>query len=131
MTNFRFNTICNITQELQELQRYNRACWFIGKSDVIKMSSVAITSYLVSLSFNLSQECYFFLTTCYGEWIMFMLLFLAFYNNRGISVLILNTENNSTYINEWISFLSAFAVNYAHFIKVPPMQGFYDISHVL
>ncbi len=32
----RFNTICNITQEPQELQRYNRACRFIDKSAVIK-----------------------------------------------------------------------------------------------
>ncbi len=36
MKNFRFNTICNITQEPQELQRYNHACRFIGKSAVIK-----------------------------------------------------------------------------------------------
>ena len=36
MKNFRFNTICNITQEPQELQRYNRACRFIGKSPVTK-----------------------------------------------------------------------------------------------
>ncbi len=36
MKNFRFNTICNITQEPQELQRYNRACRFIGKSAVMK-----------------------------------------------------------------------------------------------
>ncbi len=36
MKNFRFNTICNITQEPQELQRYNLACRFIGKSAVIK-----------------------------------------------------------------------------------------------
>ncbi len=45
MKNFHFNTICNITQEPQELQRYNRACRFLGKSAVIKMSSVAIKSY--------------------------------------------------------------------------------------
>ncbi len=32
----RFNTICNITQEPQERQRYNRACRFIDKSAVIK-----------------------------------------------------------------------------------------------
>ncbi len=36
MKNFRFNTICNITQEPQELQRHNCACRFIGKSAVIK-----------------------------------------------------------------------------------------------
>ncbi len=42
MKNFCFNTICNITQEPQELQRYNRACMFIGCD---KMSSVAIKSY--------------------------------------------------------------------------------------
>ncbi len=36
MKNFRFNTICNIAQEPQELQRYNRACRFNGKSAVIK-----------------------------------------------------------------------------------------------
>ncbi len=36
----RFNTICNITQEPQELQRYNRACRFIGKAAVIKCHQV-------------------------------------------------------------------------------------------
>ncbi len=36
MKNFCFNTICSITQEPQELQRYNRACRFISKSAVIK-----------------------------------------------------------------------------------------------
>ncbi len=36
MKNFRLNTICNITQEPQELRRYNRACRFSGKSAVIK-----------------------------------------------------------------------------------------------
>ncbi len=34
MKNFRFNTICNITQE--PVQRYNRACRFTCKSAVIK-----------------------------------------------------------------------------------------------
>ncbi len=39
MKNFRFDiihVICNITQELQELQRFNCACEFIDKSAVIK-----------------------------------------------------------------------------------------------
>ncbi len=36
MKNFRFNTICTITQEPHELQNYNRACSFIDKSAVIK-----------------------------------------------------------------------------------------------
>ncbi len=40
MKNFRFYTNCNITQEPQELQRYNRACRFIGKSAVIKCHQV-------------------------------------------------------------------------------------------
>ncbi len=40
MKNFRFNTICNITQEPKELQRYNHACRFIGKSAVIKCHQV-------------------------------------------------------------------------------------------
>ncbi len=40
MKNFRFKTICNITQEPQELQRYNRAGRFIGKSAVIKCHQV-------------------------------------------------------------------------------------------
>ncbi len=40
MKTFRFNTICNITQEPQELQRYNRAHRFIGKSAVIKCHQV-------------------------------------------------------------------------------------------
>ena len=31
-----FNTICNITQEPQELQRHNRPCRFMGKSALIK-----------------------------------------------------------------------------------------------
>ncbi len=42
MKNFRFNTICNITQEPQELQRYNRACRFIGKSAVIECHQLLI-----------------------------------------------------------------------------------------
>ncbi len=46
MKNFRFNTICNITQKPKELQRYNRACRFIGKCMCCdKMSSVAMKSY--------------------------------------------------------------------------------------
>ncbi len=40
MKNFRFNTMCNITQEPQELQGYNRACRFIGKSTGIKCHQV-------------------------------------------------------------------------------------------
>ncbi len=40
MKNFRFNTICDITQEPQELQRYNPACRSIGKSAVIKCHQV-------------------------------------------------------------------------------------------
>ena len=36
MKNFRFKTICNITQEPQNLQTFNCACGFIGKSAVIK-----------------------------------------------------------------------------------------------
>ncbi len=40
MKNVRFNTICSITQEPQEQQRYNRACKFIGKSAVIKCHQV-------------------------------------------------------------------------------------------
>ncbi len=36
MKNFRFDNICNITQEPKELRRYNCVCWFIGKSGVIK-----------------------------------------------------------------------------------------------
>ena len=36
MKNFCFDTICNITQETQDLQGYNCASGFIGKSAVIK-----------------------------------------------------------------------------------------------
>ncbi len=36
MKNFRFDTICNIIQEPQELQRFNCAFRFISKSAVIK-----------------------------------------------------------------------------------------------
>ncbi len=42
MKNFRFNTICNITLEPQELQIYNRACRFIGKSAVIKCHQLVL-----------------------------------------------------------------------------------------
>ncbi len=68
--NFRFNAICNITQEPQELQRYNRACRFIDKSAVTKchqlLSKVISTAvkiafppvsnrYLLYLSLNLNE----------------------------------------------------------------------------
>ena len=36
MKNFRFDTICNITQKAQKLQRFNCVCGFIGKSALIK-----------------------------------------------------------------------------------------------
>ncbi len=36
MKNFHFSSTCNITQEPQKQQRYNRACRIIGKSAVIK-----------------------------------------------------------------------------------------------
>ncbi len=71
MKNFRFNTICNITQEPQELQRYNRVCRFIGKSAVIKchqlLSKVTCMNrrlrpdsnrYLVSLSLKVFYSKY-------------------------------------------------------------------------
>ena len=47
MKNFRFDTICNITQDPHELQRSNCACWFIGVWHVCcdKMPSIAIKSY--------------------------------------------------------------------------------------
>ncbi len=69
MKNFLFNTICNITQEPQELQRYNRACRFIDKSTVIKINVISCyqklqvltgdrfsTRYLVSLSLRLIRS---------------------------------------------------------------------------
>ena len=37
MKNFHFDTFCIIIQEPQELQRYNCACRFIGKSVVINI----------------------------------------------------------------------------------------------
>ena len=40
-TPFDFDTICNITKEPQELQRFNCTCGFIDKSAVILMSSTA------------------------------------------------------------------------------------------
>ncbi len=40
MKDFRFNTICNVTQEPQEIQRSNRACRFIGKSAVMKCNQL-------------------------------------------------------------------------------------------
>ncbi len=36
MKNFHFNSICNNTQETQELQRCNNDCEFVGKSGLIK-----------------------------------------------------------------------------------------------
>ncbi len=46
----RFNTICNITQEPRGLQRYNRACRFIGKSAVIKCHQ--LLSKVTSVIYN-------------------------------------------------------------------------------
>ncbi len=42
MKNFRSDTICNITQEPQELERYNCACGFICKSAVTKFPQLLI-----------------------------------------------------------------------------------------
>ena len=36
MKNFHFNTICDLTQEPQQLQSYDCVCGFIGKSAMIK-----------------------------------------------------------------------------------------------
>ncbi len=47
MKNFRFNTICNITQKPKELQRYNRACRFIGKCAVIKYQLLSKASSVI------------------------------------------------------------------------------------
>ncbi len=54
MKNFRFNTICNITHEPQELQIYNRARRFIGKSAVIKSHQLLskVTSINMGSLFN-------------------------------------------------------------------------------
>ena len=43
MKKVRFDTICNITQEPQGLQRFNRTDGFIGKSTVIKFHQVLST----------------------------------------------------------------------------------------
>ncbi len=37
MKNFRFNTICNITQKPPELQRFNCTCGFLSKSTATKL----------------------------------------------------------------------------------------------
>ncbi len=62
MKNFRFNTICNITQEPQELERYNRACRFIGLVCCDKMSSGAIKARFAFCShtglLSKSANCY-------------------------------------------------------------------------
>ncbi len=41
--NFRFDTICNINEESQEIERFTCASGFIGKSAVIK--SIGVESY--------------------------------------------------------------------------------------
>ena len=43
MKNFHFDAICNITQEPQELQRFNCACGFISKSTVIRYHQLLST----------------------------------------------------------------------------------------
>ncbi len=58
MKKFRFNIICNITQELQELQRYNRAYRFIYKSAVIKYHQLMSTiTSIVVFHFMLQLNC--------------------------------------------------------------------------
>ena len=63
--NFCFNTICNITQETQKLQRCNCACGFIGKSAVIKyhqllskLISINRETFCFSTSYNNSSLLY-------------------------------------------------------------------------
>ncbi len=59
MKNFRFNTICNITQEPKELQRYNRACRFISKCAVIKCRQLlSKVTKVVSLALKLGTYLY-------------------------------------------------------------------------
>ncbi len=54
MKDFCLNTICNITQELQELQRLKYVCVFIVKSAVIKYHQLLskVTSIKRKLRFN-------------------------------------------------------------------------------
>ncbi len=56
MKNFRFDTICNINQEPHAIQRFNCACWFIGKSAVIKypqlLSKVIISINCMDIAFS-------------------------------------------------------------------------------
>ena len=58
--NFRFDSICNITREPQQLQRFNCACGFISKSFfVIKhqlLSKVQVLTGYHVLSFMTSYD---------------------------------------------------------------------------
>ena len=51
MKNFHYDTICNILQESQELQRFNCACGFISKSAVSKYYQL-LTKVIASLFFQ-------------------------------------------------------------------------------
>ena len=53
MKNFRFDTIYNITQEPQELQRYNCAYGLMGKSAVIKYHQLLSKVLSISSSIGL------------------------------------------------------------------------------
>ena len=55
MKNFHFKTICNITYEPQELQRFYCACEFIGKSAVIKYDQ------LLSKVINMNSKSHFYI----------------------------------------------------------------------
>ena len=60
MKNFRFDTSFNITQEAQELNRFNNASGFIGKSAVIKyhelLSKVILKLFRVLTGYRVSAS---------------------------------------------------------------------------
>ena len=53
MKNFHFDSICNITQDSQDLQQYNCACGFIHKSAVIKCHQ------LLSKAISINRKSHF------------------------------------------------------------------------
>ncbi len=55
MKNFCFDTICKITQELKELQRFSCACRLIGKSAVMKYHQLLLKVISINGKFCFDQ----------------------------------------------------------------------------
>ncbi len=65
MKNFRF-AICNITQELQEVQKFGCAFKFVVKSAVINIVNCQTYKYELKMCFDQLQTVYSYLSLCFN-----------------------------------------------------------------